>query len=81
RCYAEGLSVGHAHIRWLNPFPRNLADVIGRFKKVLIPELNMGQLRMLIQAKYGVECEGLNKVKGRPFAIGELQEKIRELCG
>lgn len=81
RCYAEGFSVGHAHIRWLNPFPRNLADVIGRFKKVLIPELNMGQLRMLIQAKYGVECEGLNKVKGRPFAIGELQEKIRELCG
>ena len=80
-CHAEGLSVGHAHIRWLNPFPRNLADVIGRFKKVLIPELNMGQLRMLIQAKYGVQCEGLNKIKGRPFAISELQDKIRELCG
>src|SRR5204863_373134 len=51
QCLDQGLSVAHAHLRWLNPFPRNLGDILKRYKKILIPELNKGQLRMIIRAK------------------------------
>lgn len=78
-CLQEGKSVGHAHIRYLNPFPKNLGDIIGKFKKVLIPELNMGQLRFLIRAKYLVDAEALNKIQGKPFKISELVEKIESM--
>ncbi len=79
RCQSEGLSVAHAHLRWLFPFPENLGELLGNYKKVLIPELNMGQLRLLIRAKYLCDAEGFNKVKGKPFAIQELIQKIKEL--
>ncbi len=78
-CLGRNLSVGHAHLRYLNPFPRNLGEVLGNFKRVLIPELNMGQLRLLIRAKYLVDAEGINKVQGKPFKVGELVEKIDSL--
>jgi 2-oxoglutarate ferredoxin oxidoreductase subunit alpha len=71
--------VSAAHLRHLNPFPENLEDVLGRFQKVLIPELNLGQLRMLIRARYLVDAEGLNRVTGRPFKITDIEEKIAEL--
>src|SRR5262249_20930696 len=63
---AEGLSVSSAHLRYLNPFPKNLGEILGRFEKVLIPELNLGQLSLLIRAKYLVDAKSFNKVQGKP---------------
>jgi 2-oxoglutarate ferredoxin oxidoreductase subunit alpha len=76
RAQARGLSVSAAHLRYMNPFPRNLGDVLSRFEKILIPEMNLGQLRMLIRAKFLVDAEGLNKVTGRPFLIREIETQI-----
>jgi 2-oxoglutarate ferredoxin oxidoreductase subunit alpha len=80
-CLSQGLSVAHAHLRWLNPFPRNMEQVLRSYKKVLIPELNMGQLRLLIRAKFLIDAQGLNKVQGRPFAVQEVVSAIREQLG
>jgi 2-oxoglutarate ferredoxin oxidoreductase subunit alpha len=80
-CVAEGKSVGHAHIRYINPFPKNLGEIIGNFKQVLIPELNMGQLRLLIRAKFLCDAQGLNKIQGKPFKIGEVVAKIDSMLG
>jgi len=77
---ADGCSVALAHIRYLNPFPSNLGEIISRYKQVLIPELNMGQLRMLIRSRYLVDAVGFNKVKGKPFTVTELNEKICEMA-
>ena len=79
RAQAAGTSVAHAQLRYLNPFPSNLEEVLKNYDKVLIPELNLGQLKTLIQSKYLVECVGLNKVQGRPFAIVEIEQRIAEL--
>jgi 2-oxoglutarate ferredoxin oxidoreductase subunit alpha len=76
---AEGRRVGHVHLRHLNPLPSNLGDVIKRFKKVLVPELNMGQLLWVLRAKYLVDAVGLNKIQGRPFKQAELEQKIEEM--
>lgn len=72
----KGKAVTHCHLRYLNPLPNDLADIFKRFKKVLIPELNMGQLRTIIRAKYLVDAVGLDKVQGKPFSVGEVVEKI-----
>jgi len=80
-CLSQGLSVAHAHLRWLNPFPKNIEKVLRSYKKVLIPELNLGQLRMLIRAKYLIDAQGLNKVKGLPFAVHEVVDEIRKQLG
>ena len=77
RCQAEGHSVSHIHLRYLNPFPRNLGDVLRNFKRVLVPELNLGQLRAVLRSTYLVDAVGCNKMKGKPFAIGELVERIQ----
>lgn len=79
--HSQGHSVGHAHLRYLNPMPKNLGDVLKRYKKVLVPELNLGQLILLIRARYLVDAVGFNKIKGRPFTISELKEKITEVLG
>lgn len=79
KAQSEGLSVAHAHLRWLNPFPANLETVLKQYKNVLIPELNMGQLRTIIRSTYFVDSVGLNKVKGKPFAVVEILQKIKEL--
>lgn len=76
RCQAKGQKVAHAHLRWLSPFPANLGDVLKSYKKVVVAELNLGQLRMLIRAKYLVDAVGLNKVKGKPFAIEEVVQFV-----
>lgn len=76
-----GLSVAHVHLRYLNPFPRNLGEIIARYKKVLVPELNMGQLRLLLRARYLTDAIGFNKVKGKPFTVAELVTKIQETIG
>ena len=79
RARADGLSVSAAHLRHMNPFPKNLGDVLSRFERVLIPEMNLGQLRMLIRARYLVDAVGLNRVTGRPLKTGEIVEKIGSL--
>ncbi|MEM7681407.1 MAG: 2-oxoacid:acceptor oxidoreductase subunit alpha [Planctomycetota bacterium] len=76
---ADGLSVAHVHLRHLNPMPNDLGDVLKRFKQVLIPELNTGQLRMLIRSTYLVDAHGFNKVQGKPFHVSELRAKIGEM--
>ncbi len=81
RVREQGLAVSCAHLRYLNPFPLNLGDVIARFDQVLIPELNLGQLAMLVRSRYVVDAATLNKVTGRPFLIAEVEEKIHELVG
>lgn len=79
RARAAGGDVSAAHLRYLNPFPANLGEVLARFDRVLVPELNLGQLLLLVRARYLVDAVGLNRVEGRPFKIGEIQEKIEEL--
>jgi 2-oxoglutarate/2-oxoacid ferredoxin oxidoreductase subunit alpha len=78
---AKGRKIGHVHLRHLNPLPSNLGDVIRRYKKVLVPELNMGQLLWLLRAKFLVDAVGLNKIQGRPFKQAELEQKIEEVLG
>jgi 2-oxoglutarate ferredoxin oxidoreductase subunit alpha len=74
-----GTSVAHAHLRYLNPFPRNLGEIVKRYKKVLVPELNKGQLLVLVRHKFLVDAIGLNKVQGKPFTVAEIVNKIQEL--
>jgi 2-oxoglutarate ferredoxin oxidoreductase subunit alpha len=71
--------IGHVHLRHLNPLPENLGEVLSRYNKVLVPELNMGQLLWLLRAKYLVDALGLNKIQGRPFKQSELERKIESL--
>ncbi|MDX1971438.1 MAG: 2-oxoacid:acceptor oxidoreductase subunit alpha [Candidatus Sumerlaeia bacterium] len=77
----NGHKVGHAHLRYLNPFPSNLEAVLKSGKKVLVCELNSGQLRLLLRGKYLVDCHGLNKVQGKPFFLGDITRKAEELLG
>lgn len=76
---AEGGSVAHAHLRFLNPLPANLGEIISRYDKVLVPELNRGQLRTVLRAEYLVDAIGFNKIQGKPFAVREVVEKIESL--
>ncbi|MCE9589531.1 MAG: 2-oxoacid:acceptor oxidoreductase subunit alpha [Planctomycetes bacterium] len=75
----KGLRVSAAHLRYLNPMPKNLGELLSRFKKVLIPELNTGQLRLLIRGKFLVDAKGLNKVQGKPFLVEEIEHAIHKL--
>lgn len=72
----RGQSVSAVHLRWLNPLPTDLGDVLGRFRRVLVPELNHGQLRLLLRARYLIDAVGLNKVQGRPFTRTEITDAI-----
>src|SRR6266705_1363960 len=78
---AKGRRIGHLHLRHLNPLPSNLGDVFKRYKKILVPELNMGQLLWVLRAKFLVDAIGLNKIQGRPFKQAELEQKIEEMLG
>ncbi|MDH3308187.1 MAG: 2-oxoglutarate ferredoxin oxidoreductase subunit alpha, partial [Acidimicrobiia bacterium] len=64
---------------YLNPFPRNLGDVLAAYERVLVPELNMGQLQRLLRAEYLVPAEGLHKVSAQPFKVSEIEAKILEM--
>lgn len=79
RCRQRGLSVAHAHLRYLNPFPKNTEEVLRRHKKVLVPELNMGQLLLLLRGMFNIPAVGLNKIQGKPFLVKEIETKIAEL--
>ncbi|HVT61240.1 MAG TPA: 2-oxoacid:acceptor oxidoreductase subunit alpha [Thermoanaerobaculia bacterium] len=75
----EGLPVSRAHLRHLNPFPPNLGDVLARFDHVLVPELNLGQLALLLRARFLKDVVTLSKVQGRPFTRTEIQTRITQL--
>jgi 2-oxoglutarate ferredoxin oxidoreductase subunit alpha len=74
---AEGLDVAQIHLRWLNPFPSNLGDLLRGYARILCPEMNMGQLATLLRDKLEIDVEPLDKVSGQPFKIAEILEAIR----
>lgn len=76
----QGVEVAHAHLRHLNPFPSNTGDVLKKYDKVLIPEMNLGQLGLLIRAKYLVDAIGFNQVRGLPFKTQELVDAIKDVA-
>jgi 2-oxoglutarate/2-oxoacid ferredoxin oxidoreductase subunit alpha len=76
---AQGRRIGHVHLRHLNPLARNLGEVLKRYRHVLVPEMNMGQLSLVLRAKYLVDVQGFNKIQGRPFKQAEIEAKIEEL--
>jgi 2-oxoglutarate ferredoxin oxidoreductase subunit alpha len=79
RVNTEGkLKVGHAHLRWINPLPSDIEQVISRYRKVLVPELNVGQLKLYLSGKLGRPFQGLGKVSGKPFKIAELVTAIQK---
>jgi 2-oxoglutarate ferredoxin oxidoreductase subunit alpha len=75
----KGRRIGHVHLRHLNPLPKNLGEVLGRYDRVLVPEMNMGQLVMLLRAKFLVDAQGYNKIQGKPFKQSEIERKIEEI--
>jgi|TARA_B100000795_G_scaffold268613_1_gene255951 2-oxoglutarate ferredoxin oxidoreductase subunit alpha len=75
----EGKSVSHVHVKYLNPLPRNLGDLISKFDKVIMPEMNNGQFIKIIREKFLVNAIGLNKIKGLPFATSEIVDKVNEV--
>ncbi len=79
RCRARGLRVSSAHLSYLDPMPKNTGDLLKRFQRVLVPEMNLGQLLARIRAAYLVDAVGLNKMQGRPFMIREIESRIEQL--
>jgi 2-oxoglutarate ferredoxin oxidoreductase subunit alpha len=79
RARKAGGKVAHAHLRWLNPFPRNLGDVLRSYDRVLVPEMNLGQLLKLVRAEYLVDAVGYNRVRGQPFKAEEIKEAIEAM--
>ena len=85
RCQAAGVEVAHAHLRWLNPFPPNLGELLRKYDRILVPELNGGQLAMLLKSQFAdadrpLHIESLNKIQGKPFNVSEIMDRIRELA-
>ncbi len=78
RCRKEGLDVSHIHVRYLSPLPKNLGELLKNFERVLIPEMNTGQFIKVIRAEYLIDAEGLSKVSGQPFKIGEIMAAIHQ---
>jgi 2-oxoglutarate/2-oxoacid ferredoxin oxidoreductase subunit alpha len=73
---AKGKKVSQVHLRYLNPLPRDLEETLKRFKQVMIPEMNMGQLLKMIRADYLIDAFGFNKIQGRPFKVSEIENRI-----
>jgi 2-oxoglutarate ferredoxin oxidoreductase subunit alpha len=81
RVQASGLNVSQAHLKYIKPFPKNLGDVLKRFKRILLPEINLGQLAMVLRSEYLVDIIQYNKVQGLPFKAYEIEEKLINLLG
>jgi 2-oxoglutarate ferredoxin oxidoreductase subunit alpha len=79
RLQERGASVAHAHLRYLNPLPANTGDVLARYRRILIPEINLGQLLMLIRARFLIDAIGYNRVRGKPFRIAELEAEAERV--
>ena len=76
---ASGKSVSHLHLRWLSPLHPKLGDALSRFKKVVVAELNLGQLKLVLRAKYLVDAEGLHKIQGKPFKVAEVVAAVEKM--
>jgi 2-oxoglutarate ferredoxin oxidoreductase subunit alpha len=76
RVRAAGKKVATAHLMWLNPFPRNTGEVLRRYRRVLVPEMNTGQLLLLVRGRFLVDAEGYSKVQGQPFTVREIEAEI-----
>jgi 2-oxoglutarate ferredoxin oxidoreductase subunit alpha len=74
------LKVAQAHLHHLNPFPRNTGEVVARYPKILIPEMNLGQLALLLRAEFLVDAVSYTKVRGRPLAARELEDAITTMA-
>ena len=74
----RGVPVARAHLHHLNPFPTNIGDVLRRYPRILVPEMNLGQLLFLVRAKFLVDAKGVNKVQGKPFQVAELIDVIEK---
>jgi 2-oxoglutarate ferredoxin oxidoreductase subunit alpha len=81
RARKRGIHVARVHLHHLNPFPRNTGDVLRRYPKVLVPEMNLGQLALLLRAEFLVDAVSYTKVRGRPLGAGELEEAIAAMVG
>ena len=81
RVRARGMKVAHAHLRYLNPFPSNLGEVLDRYTQVLVPEINLGQLSRILRADFLVDAQSYNKMQGVPFRVGEIEAAITALLG
>jgi 2-oxoglutarate ferredoxin oxidoreductase subunit alpha len=86
RAAAESLQkdrqkVSHVHLRWVNPLPKDLGEILMGFKHVLIPEINFGQLIQIIRAEYLVDAKGLNQVRGKPISSSDIEKTVKELIG
>ncbi len=78
RCLKRGLDVAHIHLRNLSPFPSDLGEILRRYETILVPEMNMGHLRMLLRASFLIDVKGYSKIQGKPFRESEIAEKIEE---
>ena len=76
---AKGNRIGHLHLRYLNPLPKNVGDILKRYKRILVPEMNMGQLVQVLRSKFLVDAQGYNKIQGKPFKQAEIEAKIEEV--
>jgi 2-oxoglutarate ferredoxin oxidoreductase subunit alpha len=76
---AKGLNVSHLHLKYLNPMPKNVGEILYNFKQILVPELNLGQLVKVLRSKYLVPAIGLNKIQGQPFKSIEIENKVKEM--
>ena len=81
RIQARDIKISQAHLKYINPLPRNLGDVLKRFKRILVPEINLGQLAMILRSEYLIDIIQYNKVQGLPFKASEIEEKILNLLG
>ena len=81
RIRARGMKAAHAHLRYLNPFPSNLGEVLRRYDKVLVPEINLGQLALLLRGRYLVDVISYNRVRGLPFQSAEPAGVIEDVIG
>ncbi|MEZ6195473.1 MAG: 2-oxoacid:acceptor oxidoreductase subunit alpha [Planctomycetota bacterium] len=81
RLFGRGESVARAHLRHLNPFPSNLAEVMARYETVLVPEMNKGQLALILRGQLGLEVQSYSKVEGQPFTTDEIMHRVEEILG
>jgi 2-oxoglutarate ferredoxin oxidoreductase subunit alpha len=75
------MKVAHAHFRYLNPFPKNTEDVLKKYKYIVCPEINLGQLSKLLRQEFLIDVEPFNKIQGLPFKSSEIESKIEAILG
>jgi 2-oxoglutarate ferredoxin oxidoreductase subunit alpha len=81
RLNTSGRRIAHAHVRHLNPLPRNTGEVLARYPHVLVPEVNLGQLLLLLRGRFLVDAIGYNRVRGKPFRISEIEAEVERVLG